>query len=390
MNTGRSTVKLLTLTCTFILALSSIPSLLADELPTCRWLHLDQGTRVYQCVVLPPTEVAGPVEVVTETLPDPTRPIAQQRIVPSESLANIIPDFLLESMATVEPAAKVAIKLPEAPFIEMTPTDVMVAEVMVAEVTASETKAPEPKMSKPLVAQAPLSSVSSVQRIVVVANGEVESVKAIMKASNDAHFYVLPASGRLSLGVFSSLPNAQRRQATMLVIGIDSELVTLGAEKSTDLAMQSLQQPLLRSAPQYKRLVEADVTSVVKSKPQSMERKAVQAQLQSQPKVSGAGYLVAALGDQKNIIAELKRMQVTDFVALTIDPYRDRVSLGVYSLYENAFARQSYFKQLGIDSELISRDESIVVRSTKPAKQKIKAEDVPYDYNQIALLPLKL
>lgn len=343
-------MKLFVLNCTFLLALSSMASM-ADELPTCLWLHLDQDTRVYQCAVLPPEappEAPRRTELIAESLPDPTQPIAQQATVQNDTMANIIPDFLRESIAR-----------PEAGSLSRTAPDT------------------GPK-SDPMAAKSAVDSYSPVQKIAVVANGEIESVKALMQVSKDVHFYVLPTSGRLSLGVYSSTANAKRRQAAMLIMGIESELMTLGTEKPSNVT------------PQVKRQIEVDVASVLASSSKS----GLEVPLRRNNAVSG--YLVAAVGNQEDLIAELKRIRVSDFIALTADPYRDRVSLGVYSLYENALARQNYFKQLGIDSDLISRNEPTVVRSTLPTalpieqEIEIEVEDVPYGYNQIALQPLEI
>lgn len=371
-------MKLLTLTYIFLLALSSMPTM-ANEVPTCVWLHLDQDTRVYQCAVLPP-EVAPQIDLVTESLPDPTQPIAQQTAVQndsmasSDSMANIIPGFLREPIAHAEPNSFPMI----GPVTVPTKTPVIDPIKVITIDPIADT----------MVAESVVDSFSPVQKIAVVANGEIESVKALMQASGDAHFYVLPTSGRLSLGVYSTTAFAKRRQAVMLVIGIESELMILGAGKLSNVTSQ------------IKRHIETDEPLVLESSskaslaPSSKSSLKNESQNSSRRNNAVSGYLVATVGNQKDIIAELKRINMTDYVALTADPYRDRVSLGVYSVYENALGRQKYFKQLGIDSDLISRNESTVVRSTLPTslpiEQEIKADDVPYGYNQIALQPLEI
>ena len=363
-------MKLLTLTYIFLLALSSMPTM-ANEVPTCVWLHLDQDTRVYQCAVLPP-EVAPQIDLVTESLPDPTQPIAQQTAVQndsmasSDSMANIIPGFIREPIAHAEPN----------PFPMIGPVTVPIKSPVI-DPTKVTTIDP---IADTMVAESVVDSFSPVQKIAVVANGEIESVKALMQASGDAHFYVLPTSGGLSLGVYSTTAFAKRRQAVMLVIGIESELMILGAGKLSNVTSQ------------IKRHIETDEPLVLESSSKASLKN--ESQNSSRRNNAVSGYLVATVGNQKDIIAELKRINMTDYVALTADPYRDRVSLGVYSVYENALGRQKYFKQLGIDSDLISMNESTVVRSTLPTslpiEQEIKADDVPYGYNQIALQPLEI
>lgn len=377
-------MKLLTLTCTFLLALSNMPSM-ADELPTCRWLHLDRDTRVYQCAVLPP-EVMQPTNLMADSLPDPTQPIAQQAAVPSESLAYIIPDFLRESMVNLEPVA--APTITAAPVTTIAPAIVKTTALTTVSTTAASPISVTASIPDTIIAVPVVEAVLPVIKIAVVANGEIESVKALMQASDDEHFYVLPKSGRLSLGVYSSPAYAKRRQAAMMAMGIETELMTLG------------QKILPNLTPIISRQIEAGVPRLFESELELSSRSVLKAKLQPslQPKITVSGYLVAAVGNQKDLVAELKRIRVTDFVALTADPYRNRVSLGVYSHYKNALARQNYFKQLGIDSDLILRNESIVVRSTLPPalppslpiEQEIKTDDVPYGYNQIALRPLEI
>lgn len=363
-------MKLLTLTYIFLLALSSMPTM-ANEVPTCVWLHLDPDTRVYQCAVLAP-EVAPQIDLVAESLPDPTQPIAQQTAVQndsmasSDSMANIIPGFIREPIAHAEPN----------PFPMIGPVTVPIKSPVI-DPTKVTTIDP---IADTMVAESVVDSFSPVLKIAVVANGEIESVKALMQASGDAHFYVLPTSGRLSLGVYSTTAFAKRRQAVMLVIGIESELMILGAGKLSNVTSQ------------IKRHIETDEPLVLESSSKASLKN--ESQNSSRRNNAVSGYLVATVGNQKDIIAELKRINMTDYVALTADPYRDRVSLGVYSVYENALGRQKYFKQLGIDSDLISMNESTVVRSTLPTslpiEQEIKADDVPYGYNQIALQPLEI
>ena len=363
-------MKLLTLTYIFLLALSSMPTM-ANEVPTCVWLHLDPDTRVYQCAVLAP-EVAPQIDLVAESLPDPTQPIAQQTAVQndsmasSDSMANIIPGFIREPIAHAEPN----------PFPMIGPVTVPIKSPVI-DPTKVTTIDP---IADTMVAESVVDSFSPVLKIAVVANGEIESVKALMQASGDAHFYVLPTSGRLSLGVYSTTAFAKRRQAVMLVIGIESELMILGAGKLSNVTSQ------------IKRHIETDEPLVLESSSKASLKN--ESQNSSRRNNAVSGYLVATVGNQKDIIAELKRINMTDYVALTADPYRDRVSLGVYSVYENALGRKKYFKQLGIDSDLISRNESTVVRSTLPTslpiEQEIKADDVPYGYNQIALQPLEI
>jgi len=437
-------VKLLYLTYTFLLALASMPSM-ADELPTCLWLHLDQDTRVYQCSVLPP-EVTPGTDLIAESLPDPTQPIAQQAAVQTDSMANIIPDFLRESITYAEPSSvpiiapvTVPVKTPVIDPIKATTIDPIKATTIdpiaattidpiaaitidpitaitidpvkattidpITAITIDPVKATtiDPvkattidPMLDTMVAESAVDSFSSTQKIVVVANGEIESVKALMQASGDVHFYVLPTSGRLSLGIYSITEYAKRRQAAMLIMGIESELMMLGTGELSNVT------------PTIKRQIEADVPSVLEpssksglapsskssSAPISKSGLKNESQKSSRRNNAVGGYLVATVGSQEDLVAELKRISVTDFVELTADPYRDRVSLGVYSVYENALARQNYFKQLGIDSDLISRNESTVVRSTLPTtlpiEQEIKVDDVPYGYNQIALQPLDI
>gem|GEM_PF-2341481 len=469
-------MKLLYLTYTFLLALASMPSM-ADELPTCLWLHLDQDTRVYQCSVLPP-EVTPGTDLIAESLPDPTQPIAQQAAVQTDSMANIIPDFLRESITYAEPSSvpiiapvTVPVKTPVIDPIKATTIDPIKATTIdpiaattidpiaaitidpitaitidpvkattidpitaitidpvkattidpitaitidpvkattidpITAITIDPVKATtiDPvkattidPMLDTMVAESAVDSFSSTQKIVVVANGEIESVKALMQASGDVHFYVLPTSGRLSLGIYSITEYAKRRQAAMLIMGIESELMMLGTGELSNVT------------PTIKRQIEADVPSVLEpssksglapsskssSAPISKSGLKNESQKSSRRNNAVGGYLVATVGSQEDLVAELKRISVTDFVELTADPYRDRVSLGVYSVYENALARQNYFKQLGIDSDLISRNESTVVRSTLPTtlpiEQEIKVDDVPYGYNQIALQPLDI
>lgn len=369
-------VRFTTATCFIVLALSSLSSF-GEEMPTCRWLHLDQDTRVYQCAVLPPI-IETEVGYVADSLPDPTQPLAEQQLSQSEAVYSGIPEFLMESV--------------RAPKKPITPKLLVANEVVTPTITAA---------------------------ITVIAIAQPDVAKSKMQLLGDDHFYLLPKSQRLSVGVYSTERYAKLRQKTLGLKGIETELVMRDTGQSIafadntpsvdsiqsvkiesevlvevmpkvlpELLSEVLPEVLTEELPevlpkgQREAIVEVDVAAV--------EPAVKKVALKAPRNRTVSGYLVAAIGDQADTIHRLQKINATDYVALKVDPYRGRVSLGVYSSYANAEARQDHFKRLGIDSELISRNNSIVVRSTVTSGEAKKTENAPYGFDQIALRPLEM
>ena len=99
--------------------------------------------------------------------------------------------------------------------------------------------------------------------------------------------------------------------------------------------------------------------------------------------VSQKGYIVASLGESQSVLKKLQELQANDYIMVRSGSFKDRVSVGVYSTIENAYARQDYFHQRGLHSEVIARGSEAVLRSTLPDQQDT-------DYPQIALIPLDI
>tara|TARA_R110002073_G_scaffold207818_3_gene368083 strand:- start:3897 stop:4892 length:996 start_codon:yes stop_codon:yes gene_type:complete len=330
-------VKLSAATCFVVLAFTSL-SVFGEETPTCRWLHLDQDTRVYQCAVLPP-EIEADTGLVAEALPDPTVPLDEQQISEPQKFPTLL------SKVQKPVALKAAGGIPE--FLrESVPP--------VTETTNQKDTAQN----------------NSPQNIAVVAIEAPDAARAKMRIHGDDHFYLLPKSQQLSVGVYSTEKAAKLRQQTLQKMGV-----------LTELRFRERLPVVAGSKPQVNEFRAVKVVRVEESP-------IVQRPGLSQPTNTVSGYLVATIGDQNELVLRLKQLNATDFVVLKAEPYRGRVSLGVYSNYANALARQDYFKSLGIDSDLISRNESMVVRTTVPKKNV--EEIAPYGFDQIALRPLEI
>ena len=373
-------------------------SAMADEAPTCRWLHLDQDTRVYQCVVLASAPAEQDLASNAEALPDPTLPLAEQSVERPKSTGFVIPAYLQASLADHSdrgssentivvaqpdlPAANVPVAIFQATTVPAATFQASIEEPEkpeTPEVAAASTLTDD-SMPKIVTNLAPQISETAVERgddkldldssdsgrFMVLAYGEVEQTKTRLIEYNERDYAFIRSSGRLSLGIYRSKKAAVQRKAALSNIGVESELIALDELKQIARSAVKIEMPV---KPQLVSLS----SSTDRSKPQ--QSKTVR------------GYLVATVGDQITILSKLKRLGETDFVALNTDPYPNRVSLGVYSSYENALARQNHFKSLGIDSELIARNESAVVRSTISTQ---KPREEPYGYDQIALRPLHL
>jgi hypothetical protein len=345
--------------------LASTPaSTLTDAQPTCRWLHLDGETRVFQCAILA-TSQSESAPTAGDALPDPTLPLAQQKTRQTQSDHYPIPAFLRASLPAVEAQTSGAKSEANAFTIEKRAE----APKITPESTIDLAGAPSKELSKELskerfkkqqtLQQTPhqtphlTKAVAAVETdlgdgpFMVLARGDVKALEAQLDAAGEHHYMVLRSSGELSLGVYSTIDAAEKRRDSLATIGVDSDLTALNRAASSALA----EVPNKSKASQGNRVI--------------------------------TGYLVATLGDQQRIIEQLEHVGAKDFVALNVDPYRNRVSLGVYSSYENALARQDKFKQLGVDSELILRNESTVVRTTLKLESRDKAP--VYGFDQLAL-----
>lgn len=369
----------------------------ADETPTCRWLHLDEDTRVYQCAVLSVAQTDTTSEV-RDTLPDPTLPLGQQEarqktlqkskqnVASVDSNATLIPEYLREALASngseipnktiVAVPAPIKSSLPPIPSIAKQLTPALPSEDVTIDVTIKEPKG----------------------RFMVLAASGVEATKAKLIAHKERDYSLLKSTGQLSLGIYSSEKSALRRQAALLKIGIESNVKDLNNTLNNTEALYTSSMHLaakkeILTKPMTARHIEpvSQIRVVEESKSVTdyvAQPVSYSETVSRQPhNTIVSGYLVATIGEQLNILKELKRLGAKDVVALTEDPYLNRVSLGVYLSYANALARQDYFKGLGIDSELISRRESRVVRSTLSSP---KPRDEPYGFDQIALRPLDI
>lgn len=331
----------------------------AEGQPVCRWLDLDD-TRVFQCAVLPEV-AADKTPINTEGLPDPTQPLSKQMdAAPRQAPINLA---------------------------EIIPNKERFKQDFVATAPAQPAVAQEPEVAK---AKPPVKAT----RYLVLAQGETELVKQRLRRENVADFAYLPARQRLSLGLYSSKANATRRLEALQRIGIAGEIEQLGGKKqevveaavpAREVAEKMQQapkitepmQPAVLSKPtEYGQLAIANVPSTEAT---LLKVSATNAG-EPKPEISHAvnGYIVASLGDTEEVLKVLQLLPTSDYIKLRRGPYRGRVSVGVYSSLENAYARQAFMQQQGIDTEVIARDEQQVIRTTLPT----------LSYPQIALIPL--
>jgi hemolysin activation/secretion protein len=94
------------------------------------------------------------------------------------------------------------------------------------------------------------------------------------------------------------------------------------------------------------------------------------------------GYLVQAIGKTERVVNNLIAIADKDYQVLkTIK----KVSLGIFSEYENALNRQKTLATLGIASELIVRSLNPVVKLSEKQPQQVKPQQTPT--KQIAVIP---
>lgn len=368
----------------------TMPASWAEPEPVCRWLQLDE-TRVYQCAVLSDVASSKKVELV-DGLPDPTLPLAEQGLPARQAKPDLIASW----------------------------SDPVSTE------SAEMNSGAEQRSSSSFIE-------TVAERFMVLGVGTIEALTTRLEAERDSDYSLLRSRNRLSLGVFSTADNARVRQSALAKMGIESEVEAMAGNaksRSNKVSQEAIarQGTLERDddviqaeteashserwqRPGYTQLpiahspdddylqsmlvkVNGEITSANDMSgasslgPNGMSNmvvKATNVEAATQEPTPNAkkitGYIVASVGDVDGVIAKLEAINANDYVLLRRGPYKDRVSVGVYASMENAFARQSYFAQQGIASEVISRsDEKVVEKNAKPKP----------DYPQIALIPLDI
>jgi hypothetical protein len=331
------------------------PAASADQ-PSCRWLE-QNNSRIFQCSVQTLEKTAArPDDAMTDGLPDPTLPLAKQ---------------VLSQQEPIQTASRPSLLNP---------------------VDRSDSR-PEPKF-------------------IVLGIGNIESDKARLKAGNDRDFAYLPTPDRLSLGVFGSEKNARRRQRQLMHLGVQSEVrpfrspgklavvelpVTPPVEvekKEKHEVTAPKQQPVSGYVQLAIAFADPTVGAFVRAVRDSQARK--EAELKTDQKTETqkskntsktvSGYIVASLGDSEEVLDTLASIGENDYVLLRSGPYKNRVSVGVFASLDNAFARQDYFAQYGIQLEVISRAEESVVSRQPASKPPVETSR----YDQLALIPLDI
>ncbi len=333
------------------------PSSWAEPEPVCRWLQLDE-TRVYQCAVLPDVAVRENLKLV-DGLPDPTLPLSEQSV----------------SMVQQQ-TPRTSVRMPSA-----------ASKVVTTEKAVSGAK------------------------FMVLGVGDIAALTSRLEAEDDAHYSLLRTRNRLSLGVFSNEDNARNRQLALQRIGVETEIESLSRQRQREnssgsrssIAKQQVTEPkdeVLRADSEASRSQRSGYTQLPianvgdRDYALGMLVKAVSEHLTPNDEIDVAtidreqtekptvtGYIVASLGEVDSVLTKLEALRANDYVLLRSGPYANRVSVGVYTTVENAFARQAFFAEQGISTEVISRaDEKVVVNLPKPAPE----------YSQIALIPLDI
>jgi hypothetical protein len=146
--------------------------------------------------------------------------------------------------------------------------------------------------------------------------------------------------------------------------------------KVAPVVTEPVQQTLQPERPEYRQLAIANVPTTEVKLVKAAAHSVNETKVRNDKAVNG--YIVASLGDPETVLEALQTLSTNDYVMLRRGPYRGRVSVGVYSSLENAYARQTFMQQQGIDTEVIARDEQQVIRTTLPT----------LSYPQIALVPL--
>lgn len=387
---GKDFLRVANVTSGLALLMTAV-SVQAESEPVCRWLNLDE-TRVYQCAVLPEVAQQGGSDL-SEGLPDPTTPLSQQAMP-----RKVGPDSAILANRMEKPALE-----------------------------------PETRSA---AAAAPTRA----QRYMVLGIGEIAALKSSLQAGDDSHFSYIRSRNRLSLGVFSSEANARGRQLALAQMGIETEIESLGGQRAgstgNGAAVSSLAQqrsPTEKEGAKHdsqerqgdeSEVVNAnsDASSAVKwSVPgytqlpiantfsqgvmlktggeQPLVTTDVEVEKTAKTKTRSAevmGFIVASVGDADSVVQKLNALGSDDFVLLRTGPYANRVSVGVYSSLDNAFARQAYFAEHGISSEVVSRSteqvmEKVAAKAVEKSPEKAP-EKAPEqrEYPQIALIPLDI
>ena len=298
----------------------------------------------------------------------------------------------------------------------------------------SHTETYQPIKSEVPASQVVLKRQDTNEKFIVLGLGRIEADKALLLAVNDSDFAYLPTPNRLSLGVFGSEKNALRRQRQLFELGLQSEVrpfrtpnelavVELRSEslleqdaKSTSKIEETVEpQAPRQTASEYVQLAIAfddpTVGAFVRAVRDSQAKQTHDAQSivqdnksdevpikensagKSQLKKKVSGYIVASsvasLGDSEKVLEKLSKMGETDYVILRSGPYKNRVSVGVFSSLDNAFSRQDYFLNHGLKLEVIARAEERVVSRQMPVDPQV-VPPKPDQYDQLALIPLDI
>lgn len=324
-----------------VLLLSSVA--LGDAQPVCRWLELDE-TRVLQCAVMPET-ITEVAPTLSDGLPDPTRPLAEQ-----------LPQISGNKSVSVD-------------LVQITPSKTQYR----AEFVASESTLIKSKQNR------------SISKFMVLGSGDPAAIKRQLTAKGDQDFVLLSSRNRLSLGVFSSEANARSRQATLRGLGIETSVEVLGGSGTPPITLATIE----KSEPKAKPVNAPELRSknyVTTNLNETLDLENIASRstkVSNNNEMSQMGYIVASLGESSTVLRKLQALLDNDYAVVRSGPYKDRISVGVYSSVQNAYARQDYFQQRGIHSEVIARGSEAVLRSTLQDQQD-------RDYPQIALIPLDI
>jgi len=284
----------------------------------CQWLSRN-GNKLYLC------GASSDVDAMVKEAR-----YYQKPAIPIIDTTQINPQI---SNITAIPAEAAAIKV--ATFISSDP--LLSAKVKSNPLKSITSNLPQPKpgvLKKALkkVLKKALKKAGS-KGFMVQSIGEVNEIKPKLIAVLDKDFQILRRKNRISLGIYSHLENALRRQRTLSALGIQSELI----DRSLETTVQA-------PPPKKKALnpIEPKKSRIEKPSPSNAK-----------------GFLVASVDSADSTLSLLQAAKDKHFQVLRSAPFANRVSLGVYNTRKFALIRQRAMLKHGIISVIIDRAEGL-------------------------------
>jgi hypothetical protein len=210
----------------------------------------------------------------------------------------------------------------------------------------------------------------------VASTGSTGEVISKLRELQDKDFYIFRSKthvNRLSLGVFSQLDNALRRQAKLEELGVSSEVIDRSFRKQASpvivtsvIRPTSVETELVETESVGAESVGAESVTTKRVRTKRVRTKSVTVtesnlkpagiRASSEPELADRRtFLVAATGETNTTVLKLLKLKFNDYQVLRSAPFNNRLSLGVFSQAGNARRRQAMLLSMGIETELFER-----------------------------------